>query len=539
MCLLSETVSSRIFVLEEPIRGQRVAVRREAVVAFIGAASRGPVGIPVAIRSIDEYRRRFGIPGRGCHIQAHLARFFEHGGTSAIFVRVSGSERRHRIFIPAPGDDLVLDAINPGPLECLRASIDYDGIADDDGRRFNLVVHRLMSRDRPIVEEQELYRGLSVDPQDPDYVAHALADSSLVSIFGLVPKQRPKVTLSLGIEVGASYLYADENWQEQPVLTDYDLIGSHIDGTGIFALDRLPILDLICLVPTDGEVGPVALFAADRYCHRRQAMLFVDPPLAWSTVTDVIRERRTGGFSSPNVMTYFPRPVSPPGAPADQAPSALGAIVGRMVAGEAEAGVWGGVEREAVVVRFRDRLSCQLDDHDSAALLRVGVNPLRECAGGHVQLEGMVTMGRSGGYDAQAVNIGLRRLSLFIIGSIVRSTRWAAFEKNGPAAWNEVTQQVAEFLCELHDAGALGSGSVRNSYYVICDRETNSGGHRDVVGYRNCEGNGDGSGEPGGVNFIVGFALRGQEFHTFRFAHDRLECHVRPGGWQPGVALAS
>lgn len=535
MCLLSETVSSRIFVLEEPVRGQRVVVRRESVVAFVGAAPRGPVGIPVAIRSIDEYRRRFGSPGHRSRVQDHLTQFFENGGTSAIFVRVSGSERRHRIFIPALGGDLVLDAINPGPLECVRASIDYDGIADDDGERFNLVIHRLTSRDHPIVEDQELYGGLSVDPDDPDYVLHVLANSNLVSVFGPVPTVRPEITLSPGIEVGASYLYADESWHESPVLTDYDLIGSNTDGTGIFALDRLPILDLICLVPTDGEVGPVALFAADRYCHRRQAMLFVDPPLAWSNVAAVMRDRHSAGLYSPNVMTYYPRPAPPTGVGADEAASALGAILGRLVAGDAEEGVWGALDRGPIVARFRDRLTCHLDDHDSAALLRVGVNPLRECAGGYVQLEGLVTLGRCGGYDAQAANIAPRRLSLFIIGSIVRSTRWAAFEKNGPAAWSEVAQQVAEFLRELHDAGALDSSGTRNAHYVICDRETNSGGHRDVVGH----GHGSGEGEPGGVNFIVGFALRGQEFQTFRFAHDQLECHVHSGGWQPRVALAS
>ena len=516
------------------MRGQRIVARRESVVAFVGAAPRGPVGIPVAICGIDEYRRRFSSPGHGSQIQDHLARFFENGGTSAIFVRVSGSERRHRILISTPGGGLALDAINPGPLECLRASVDYDGIKDDDSKCFNLVIHRLTSRDRPIVEEQELYRGLSIDPEDPEYVAYRLADSSLVSIFGPVPSERPELTLSPGIDVGASYVYADENWHERPVLTDYDLIGSDTDGTGMFALDRLPILDLICLVPTDGEVGPVALFAAERYCQRRQAMLFVDPPLAWSTVTEVIRDRRTVGFCSPNMMTYFPRPSGE-----DPASSVLGAIVGRLVAGDAEEGVWAALERNAVAVRFRDRLRCRLDTHDSAALLRAGVNPLRECAGGYVQLEGLVTMGRNGGYDAQDANMALRRLSLFIIGSIVRGTRWAAFEKNGPAAWSEVVQQVTDFFHELHDAGALGSGGARDSFYVICDRETNSGGHRDVVGHPDSEGEGKENGAPGGVNFVVGFALQGLEFHTYRFAHDQLECHVHSGGWQPGVALAS
>lgn len=498
-------------MLEEPARGQRVAVRRESVVAFVGSSPRGPVGIPVAVRGVDEFRRRFGSPGYRSRIQEILAQFFDNGGTSAIIVRVSASERRHRIVMPGTGGDLALQAVNPGSQECLRASVDYDGIPVDDTGRFNLVIHRLPSRDKPIVEQQEIYRAVSVDPGDPDFVVHALSGSELARVAGPVPLTRPEITRYAGGDGGASYEYADDDWHDQLTLTDYDLIGCDTEGTGVFALDRVPIVDVVCLVPDAGEVGPVALFAAERYCQGRHGLLVIDPPSHWNSVADVVRDRLSSAFSSPNIATYFPRPAAGPG----RLPSALGGLIGRLVAGDVEQGVWG--MSKALNIRCRDRLTCALTDHDQAALKRVGINSLRECVGGYLQAAALVTMDSSSGFDAEWSDLRLRRLGLFIIGSIARGTRWAAFADDDEQTWDDVRRQISGFLRELQDLGALPKRSSGESWYVSRDPGLSSGP----------------------VRFMVGVALDGHEFMAFRFVHDHLDCRVCPVGWQPGVALAS
>lgn len=518
-------------MLEGPVRGQRLPIRRESVVAFVGSASRGPVGIPVAIRSVDEYRRRFGTPGHRCRIQDLLAQFFTNGGANAIFVRVSASERRHRLVMPGAAGELILKAINPGPHECLRASIDYDGIPVGDEARFNLVIHRLASQDRPIVEEQEIYRALSVDPADPDFITHALIDSDLVYVAGPVPLTRPDITRCPGLWIGASYAYADDDWREQSLLTDYDLVGCDLEGTGIFALDRIPIVDLICLVPDADDVGPVALFAAERYCRQRQAMLFVDPPASWRSVADVVRERLLSEFSSPNVATYFPRPAAIPGTGLNRTPSALGALIGRLVADDAELGLWRARGHDALGIRCRATLACALDDHDGAVLRRLGVNSLRERAGGILQATGLVTMDQSSGMDAEWSDLQLRRLGLFIIGSIARGTRWAAFVEDDEQAWEDVRRQIADFMGELHAAGALSGRCANEAWYITRNREV-SGTARPGSGPRE-------EGVLGLGDFIVGFALDANGYIAFRFAHERLDCRIHPVGWQPGIALAS
>ena len=420
-----------------------------------------------------------------------LTQFFDNGGTNAICVRVAASERCHRIVMPGEAGDLQLSAINPGPHECLRASIDHDGIPAGDQNRFNLVIHRLMSRDRPIVEEQEIYRAISVDPADPDYVLHALTDSELVQPIGQVPLMRPEETYCPGVEVGGSYEYSDDDWREQESLTDYDLVGCNTEGTGLFALDRVPIVDVLCLVPDQGDVGPVAMFAAEQYCSARQALLFVDPPSTWQSVDDVIRDRMDSAFSSPNVATYFPRPVAQPGFGINRNPSALGALVGRLVSEDSHYGVWSA--RDTIELRCRVNLSMKLDEHERAALRRLGVNPLRDCFGGYAQATRLVTMERSKGLDAGGSDLHSRRADLQIVGNIARATRWVAFAGTDSHAWDDLRNQISAYMSELCAEGALPVGKIEaDAWYVAWDDE-----HSDTI-----------TGA-----FVVGFALDGQQLH--------------------------
>ncbi len=60
---LSKNANSGIYVSESLSSGQPIPVRRETGVAFLGSAPRGLVGIPVKVDSVDDYLKRFGVPG--------------------------------------------------------------------------------------------------------------------------------------------------------------------------------------------------------------------------------------------------------------------------------------------------------------------------------------------------------------------------------------------------------------------------------------------------------------------------------------------
>ena len=522
---LSKNANSGIYVSESLSSGQAIPVRRDTVVAFLGSAPRGPVGIPVTIGSVDEYLKRFGAHGCISLLFDTIRQFFMNGGKSALVVRVCSSVRHHRIVLPTASETLTLDAINPGSHELLRASIDYDGIPSTDSDRFNLVVHRLMSRDRPIVEQQEVYRGLTVDIADAHYVGHALLESELVRVSGRIPGQRPQVTFHSGIDVGSSYIYVDPDWSETECLNDYDLIGCKTEGTGLFALDQVPSIDLVNLVPDTSELGPVALFTAERYCRERNALLLVDPPEHWRTVRDAVRSARESGFASPNVATYFPRPS----VAGEQPASALGAFSGALAARDAQDVTWGLTGNELLDIRGCDRLPFDIDCEEQYAIHRAGINVLRRAGPSRLELTGLVTLNRGSGCISEWDQLQWRRTTLFIVDSIARGTRWAAFQGDDPGTPAELYDQVRQYLHDLFAIGVLSGASVDQPGYVTCER-TADDAHQRGRNFPDCEA---------GIVFDVGFTLSGNGLQSFRFHQCPDECRIRRLHTEHPVAMAS
>ncbi len=419
------------------------------------------------------------------------------------------------MVLPGLSGVLTLEAINPGPHEILRASIDYDGISSSDFARFNLVLHRLASHNQPIVEQQEVYRGVSVDVADADYIGHALAESALVRIDGRIPDQRPSVTFRLGIEVESSYVYVDSAWSDASCLSDYDLIGSNTESTGLFALDQVSSIDLVVIVPDAQDLGPVALFTAERYCRRRHAMLLIDPPTHWREIDDVIRAARESGFASPNVTTYFPRPV-------DQVPAGvLGAIAGALSAGDACEGIWGLPSGAPLQMRGQVHLPFALCPGEQAALRRAGVSSLRSIDRTHFELTGRVTLNSGSACSTVWNELRHRRTALFIIDSIERGTRWAAFQKRDPETWVEVRDQVQGFLHDLFFAGALSGTNATSAGYIVQEQLESEAERKP------------------GISFVIGFALPGQVLQRFRFRQCPVECEVQQLRVECPVALAS
>ena len=504
---MSDAASSGIFVIEGAPAGAPIPVSRETITAFVGPTPRGPADIPVAVRSVAEYQRRFGCPDAPSRMEGYLQQFFANGGTMAVIVRVCRSQQRARIHLPGSDGTVTLEAVCPGAFEFLRASVDYDNIEPEQNNHFNLVVQRLASTTRPLVVEQEIYQKVSADPDAADYVGDALLESSLVRLLGTCTG-RPARTLGAGVSADADYVYADDLLGPGNAPTDYDLVGSASEGTGLFALEQVPCIDLLCLLPLAAgqTVGPVALFAAERYCQRRQALLLVDPPPSWQTVHDVATDRQQLGFDSPNVVTYFPR---------SRDGNLLGAIAGALVADDREHGLW---KSQAASLRLLtpSQLEPRLTEGDIAVLARFGVNAVARDVRGSARLHGLVTRGRRSGLSAEWSNLRLRRTALFILGGIARGSRWSLFRANDEYARAELRQQLVKFLDALYRDGALRRECGFQSWYL-----------RGPVQDAN------------GLSLELGLALRRPgEFQSFRICHYHGDCEIRELGWQPVLAQA-
>ncbi|MEO8443447.1 MAG: hypothetical protein ABI567_00380 [Gammaproteobacteria bacterium] len=510
---MPELSGAGIRVIESPAGEEPIPLRRETVCAFVGPAPRGPANIPVVIESVEQFRRRFGSPAERSRLEWILGQFFDNGGRQAVVVRVPRAGSANRLTLPGPGGTLDLDAVNPGPHEYLRAAVDCDGIPADDLWRFNLTVQRVRSLANPLVEEQEIFRRVTVVPDDENFIGDVLAASGLVRLCGEVPGARPLITPGAPGAGLAGYVQASSDRRHAAPPSDYDLIGSVDESTGIHALDHVANVDLVCLLSgaPKADVGPVGLFAAERYCARRNALLLLDPPARWAQVEDVTRSQRHSVFASPNVITYFPQLVD---VSADgrrmRSLSALGAIAGMLV---------GGGPSDAVLLRSRARVAVEPDAGEAAQLARRGVNVLRAAAPGFISFTGDVTLARSQGARREWQQLSVRRRAVMTAGTIARSTRWAAVQAPDASTWLAVATQVRRYLTEAAAAGLLAADATRPAYYVKCDQDTNARGP--------------------GLCFVVGLALtRPGDFVAFRFEHDATDCRVTELAWQPGFDLA-
>ncbi|MGI9331457.1 MAG: hypothetical protein ACR2QB_12175 [Gammaproteobacteria bacterium] len=506
---MSDAASSGIFVVEGAPAGAPIDMYRETVAAFIGPTPRGPADMPVAVRSVGEYLQRFGSPDKPSRLEQYLTRFFDNGGTLAVVVRVCATGRRNEIHLPTAAGDMILEALNPGPLEYLRAAVDYDHIPLDADGHFNLTIHRLAAASQRMVIEQEIFPAVSADCDAADFVGHALEQSALLRLREDGPGERPQVTLGSGASTGGDYVYADGMGVTPCSPSDYDLIGSISEVTGLYALDQLPRIDLLCIVPPEPgrSLGPVALFAAERYCRDRQALLLTEPPASWQLPGDVLSDQKRREFTSPNVVTCFPLPGDG---------SVLGALAGALVSRDAAGAVWSASNSEPLNLRCPWQSQLKLQDGDVAALIRAGVNPLTATSPGWIQFHGGVTLARGSGLSPEWGELRWRRTALFIVAGIVHKSRWMLFSDIDAEGAMELHDHVEKFFRGLHAAGALVGNGAGEAWFL----------RRPLI-------------TEGQVDLDFGLALRRPgEFDNYRLTRVDGVCKIRELGWQPALATA-
>jgi hypothetical protein len=291
---VAEQALSGITIAEQ--NGPEHAIARAAVsaTAFIGRTLKGPVNTPVSIASFAEYQHVFGGVWQPSTLSYAVEQYFDNGGRQAIIVRVANGGRPPTITLPAGGARLTLIGLWPGTREFLRASVDYDGIAANEPDRFNLVLQRTRAANSERVEDQEIFRRLSVKPGASRHVIEALTESRLARVHGEVPPQRPNRTPAAASGAVVGYVNANTDGDDGQPLSDYDVIGAAAAHSGLFALQGAPPFGMLCIPPLTREqdVGLSTWLVATRICRLRHAMLLVDPPAGWTDAQQAIAGAR-------------------------------------------------------------------------------------------------------------------------------------------------------------------------------------------------------------------------------------------------------
>jgi len=474
------------------------------VVAFIGRTERGPLNEPIALKTFDDYRRVFGGHCSFSFVSFAVQHFFLHGGEVAVVVRVANRATRSVLDVPAGAEVLRLQARQPGSREFLRVSVDYDRV-EQLPERFNLVVQRLGRPGTQLVDDQELFESLSMDPQDERFVIDALHGSELVRFVGPLPLVRPDATRPARPGEPIPYLAASAAGTDGEELTDYDVIGSNSEGTGLFALDRCEQIDLVCIPSPPGrDLGSTSFVAATRYCDRRRALLIWDPPWTWSSVGAAVFAVRTSGQASRHALTYFPRvrPRADLGRYREGMP-ACGVVAG-IIARCDRAGVWHSLPSEDTVLKGNLVPLVEIGAKQALALNRSGMNSFVRVHAGAASLQGNVSFAGPAAVATSWQRLGVERVVSFVLRSIERNTRWVFTAQRTDELAADLERQVWIFLTRLNQRDAFAGKTPDQAFFV-----------RTSAARRPDAGNSDVA-----ITLRVGFAPeRANEFVTYDFRY--------------------
>ena len=514
-----------VYIEEIPSGVRTITGVATSITAFIGSASRGPVNEPTRINNFGDFERLFGGLWVGSMLSYAVRDFYLNGGSQAVIVRLINGATAAALTLPTggspPNDALVLNAASAGLWgRSLRALVDHNTRDADasppDLRRFNLTVYEEI--DNGTIEK---FLNVSVDTNDPRYLPRVLQQRSLLVRAGtnnagnwVVPNTRPVSTYSV-----ASPSTSPPAFVANPVvatgggdgnaLTASEYEGSRNNKTGLYALEKADLFNLLCIPPAgrDGDTANSVYQRAMAYCQERRAMLIVDPPAAWgaspataaATAQAGLSTLGLSGTAARNAALYFPRvrQVDPKRDRQVETFVPCGIVAGVMARTDTQRGVWKAPAGLDAALTGIAGLQVNLTDDENGMLNPLGINCLRAFPINGRVVWGARTLRGADQLGDEYKYIPVRRLALFIEESLFRGTQWVVFEPNDEPLWAQIRLNVGAFMHNLFRQGAFQGQTPREAYLVKCDKETTT--QNDI--------------NLGIVNILVGFApLKPAEF---------------------------
>lgn len=294
--------------------------------------------------------------------------------------------------------------------------------------------------------------------------------------------------------------------------TSVDLIGDPAQFTGIYALEKVDLFNILCIPDAtradpgnpsaiDSTVDPNAIFdAAMTYCEGRRAFLLIDAPPGVNDVDSAVDWKSTGlTVQGDHGAAYFPRLRLPD--PLNNMTlrtfAPCGVVAGLYARIDAARGVWKAPAGTETHLSGVQKLVYKLTDAENGVLNPLGLNCFRA-----FPVYGIVSWGARtlAGADEEASEwkyVPVRRFALYLEETLYRDLKWVVFEPNDEPLWAQIRLNVGAFMHDLFRKGAFQGTTPKDAYFVKCDSETTT--QTDI--------------DHGIVNILVGFApLKPAEF---------------------------
>jgi phage tail sheath protein FI len=514
-----------VYIREVPSGVRTITGVATSITAFVGRASSGPTEDPVMLTSFADFERRFGGLDVASPMSYAVRDFYLNGGTLALIVRVLHADATAATITlggsGSPSTDLVLAASSRGDWgNRLSAAVDFGtdraltrtSPPSTNEQRFNLTVRY---RPRPGRDEfvSEAFGSVSTTPGDPRYLPLVLErDSSYVVVKDdVMPAVRPQSNVTqTGSLTTVNWVDADAgSGADGTPIVDADIIGEQAPKTGIYALNRADLFNLLCIPPltrdistmpsTYPAISPSIYAAALELCVERRAMLIVDSDPDWAVPIDNAIDKAIGGrndlnltgSAARNAALYFPcvRQIDPLRDSRVDTFAASGIIAGIYARTDVSRGVWKAPAGLDAALNGVQDLQVNLNDLENGQLNTLGINCLRSMGVNGRIVWGARTLRGADESADEYKYVPVRRLALFLEESLYRGTQWVVFEPNDESLWAQVRLNVGAFMQGLFRQGAFQGATPRDAYFVKCDSQTttqndiNLGILNVVVGY--------------------------------------------------------
>lgn len=358
------------------------------------------------------------------------------------------------------------------------------GVDPDD--LFNLTLSYTRPNGQVVTES---YPNVTVKPEAPNApnrIDRVLKAKSQLAVVALDPAgqpvlgtSRPDATEKPKPGVAFTGVPFKDGIDSGPLITPDDFLGDPAAHTGIYALDKVDLFNLLC-IPWDKrgtDVPPEVYQRAAEYCVKRRAMLIIDPPVEWSDratqgLFDQIQptdlEINGPDMRARNCAVYFPKVIKSDdemGGMLDVFP-ACGIIAGVMATTDVNRGVWKAPAGIGAGIGGIVKLEGNVTDDQNGMLNQLGINCLR-----NFPVIGPVVWGARTLRGADLLSddykyVPVRRLTLYIEESLYRGTKFAVFEPNDETLWSHLRLTIGTFMADLARQGAF------YEYQVACDKTT-------------------------------------------------------------------
>lgn len=539
-----------VYLQEIPSGVRTITGVATSITAFIGRALKGPLDEPLLINSFGDYNRIFG----GLWVESTMSYavqdFFQNGGGQAIIVRIAKGAEAAKVPLEVGGNTINLEAKTHGKWgNYLSASIEpaKDPISGDVNEGFyNLKIFQVVDEEDT---EVETHYNLSFDEAETRFIDRILEKDSLL-VKG-TSEQNPANSdgspppssndggsgggdnpspesrgegEDAGLENGNSNGGSNNNpsppvvkspltgGDDGDVLTVGEYTGDKNNKTGIYALLKTDIFNLLCIPPPSrvGDTQPAVYSEALKLCIDRRAMLIVDPPSDWGKplpspdsiffgTGSKLSALGLSGKETRNAALFFPRVKKPDLLRGGQIDTFVpcGIIAGIMAKTDAERGVWKAPAGVDAALSGVSGLQININDKENGMLNQLGINCLRSFPVTGRVVWGARTLRGADQFADEYKYIPVRRLAFFIQESLYRGTQWAVFEPNDEPLWAQLRLNIGAFMHNLFRKGAFQGSTPKDAYLVKCDSETTT--QNDI--------------NLGIVNILVGFApLKPAEF---------------------------